>query len=108
MMGLLITRGNVAFFLIPSMVLGLLDQLQIFSLWCLIKLLGLLTGLSLLELWLLIYPRLFAGFGMLVYITNLGLGEFQVRYVALYIYTVFTLISTGPQVSAAPYEVSPL
>ena len=41
--------------LIPSMVLGLLDQLQI-SLWYLIKLLGLLTGLGLLELWLLIYP----------------------------------------------------
>ena len=56
--------------------LGLLDQLQIFSLWYLIELLGLLTGLGLLELWHLIYPRLFTGFGMLVYFTNLGLGEF--------------------------------
>ena len=40
-MGLLITWGNVAFFLIPNMVLGLLDQLQIFSLWYLIELVGL-------------------------------------------------------------------
>ena len=38
-MGLLINWGNVAVFLIPSMVLGLLDQLQIFSLWYLIELL---------------------------------------------------------------------
>ena len=30
LMGLLITQGNVTFFLISSMVLGLLDQLQIF------------------------------------------------------------------------------
>ena len=56
-MGLLITWRNVAFFLISKMVLGLLDQLQIFSLWYLIELLGFLTGLGLLELWHLIYPR---------------------------------------------------
>ena len=37
-------------FLISSMVLGLLDQLQIFSQLYLIELLGLLTGLGLLEL----------------------------------------------------------
>ena len=38
------------FFLISSMVLGLLDQLQIFSQLCLIELLGLVTGLGLLGL----------------------------------------------------------
>ena len=38
-------------FLISSMVLGLLDQLQIFSQLYLIELLGLLTGLGLLEVW---------------------------------------------------------
>ena len=47
------------------MVLGLLDQLQIFSQSYLIKLLGLLTGLGLLKLWHLIYPRLLTGCGML-------------------------------------------
>ena len=39
------------------MVLGLLDQLLIFSQLYLIELLGLLTGLGLLKLWHLIYPR---------------------------------------------------
>ena len=53
-------------FLICCMVLGLLDQLQIFLQLYLIELLGLLTGLGLLELWHLIYPRLLTGFGMLV------------------------------------------
>ena len=38
-------------FLISSMVLGLLDQLQIFSQLYLIEFLGLVTGLGLLELW---------------------------------------------------------
>ena len=57
-MGLLITWGNVAFFLISSMALGLLHQLQIFSLWYLLELPGLVTGLGLLELWYLIYPTL--------------------------------------------------
>ena len=57
------------FFPISSMVLGLLDQLLIFSQLCLIELLGLLTGLGLLE----------TGFGMLVFFTNLSLMEFQVR-----------------------------
>ena len=38
------------FYLISSMVLGLLDQLQIFLQLYLIELLGLLTGLRLLEL----------------------------------------------------------
>ena len=84
-MGLLITWGNLAFFLIPNMVLGLLNQLQIFSLWYLIKLLGLLTCLGLLKLWPLIYPRLLTGFSMLVYFENLSLGEFQVRYLTLFL-----------------------
>ena len=50
MIELLITERNVAFFVIFSMVLGLLDQLQSFSQLYLIELLGLLTGLGLLEL----------------------------------------------------------
>ena len=43
------------------MVLGLLDQLQIFSQLYLIELLGLLIGLGLFELWHLIYPSGHAG-----------------------------------------------
>ena len=58
------------FFLISSVVLGFLDQLQIFSQSYLIELLGVLTNLGLLELWHLIYLRLLAAFGMLVYFTN--------------------------------------
>ena len=58
-------------FLISSIVLRLLDQLQIFSHLYLIELLGHLTGLGLLELWRLIYSRLLTGFGMLVFFTNL-------------------------------------
>ena len=61
-MGFLITWGNVAFFLISKMVLDLLNQLQIFSLWYLIEVLGFLTGLGLLELWHLIYLRYLQGF----------------------------------------------
>ena len=75
----------MAFFLISSMVLVFLDQLQIFLQLCLIKLLGLLIGLELLNLWYLIYRRLLTGFDMLVFFTNLGLMEFQVRYVALFL-----------------------
>ena len=69
----------MAFFQISSMVLGLLDQLQIFSQLYLIELLGLLIGLGLLELWHLIYPRFLTGFGMLVFFTNLSLMVFSVR-----------------------------
>ena len=76
---------KLVFFLISGMVLGLLDQLLIFSQLYLIELLGLLTGLGLLELWHLIYPRLLTGFGMLVFFTNLSLMEFQVRYLALFL-----------------------
>ena len=60
------------------MVLGLLDQLLIFSQLHLIELLRLLTGLGLLQLWHLIYLRLLSGFG--IFFTNLSLMEFQVRY----------------------------
>ena len=73
------------FFLISSMVLVILDQLQIFSQLYLIELLGLLTGLGLLELWHLIHPRLLTGFGMEVFFRNLSLMEFQISYMALFL-----------------------
>ena len=40
---------------------------------------------GLLKLWNLIYPRLFIGFGMLVFLTKLSLMEFQDRYSALFL-----------------------
>ena len=67
------------------MILGLLDQLQIFLQLYLIELLGLLTGLGVVELQHLIYPRLLTGFGMLVFFTNVSLLEFQVRCLILYL-----------------------
>ena len=70
------------------MVLGLRNQLQIFSLLYLIELLCILTGLGLLELWHLRYPRLLTGFILLVYFTNVSLMEFQVRYFALLLFSV--------------------
>ena len=73
------------FFLISSMVLVVLNQLQIFSQLYLIQLLGLLTGLGLLELWHLIHPWLLTGFGMEVFFRNLSLMEFQVSYLALFL-----------------------
>ena len=82
---MLVTWRNVVFFLISSMVLGLLDQLLIFSQLYLIELLALLTGRGLLKLWYLIYPRLLTGFGKLVFFTNLSLMEYQVRYSALFL-----------------------
>ena len=75
----------MVFFLIFSMVLGLLDPLLILAQLYLIELLGLLTGLRLLKLWHLIYPRLLTGFGILVFFTNLSLMECQVRYLALFL-----------------------
>ena len=83
--GLLITQRNVAFFLISSMVLGLLDQLQIFSQLYLIELLGLLTGLELLELQCLIYRRILKGFRMLAFFKNLSLKEFEVGILVLFL-----------------------
>ena len=56
------------------MVLGVLDQLQIFLQLYLIELLGLLTGLGLLKLQHLIYPRHLAGFDILVFFTNVSLS----------------------------------
>ena len=82
----------MVFFLISSMVLGLLNQLQIFSQLYLIELLGLLTGLGLLKLRHLIYPRLLTRFSMLVFFINLSLMEFQVRYLALFL--LFSVIDS--------------
>ena len=67
------------------MVLGLLDQLLIFSQLYQVELLGVLAGLELVELWPLIYARLLTGFGMLVFFTDLRLMEFQVRYLVLFL-----------------------
>ena len=61
------------------MVLGLLDQLQIFAQLYLIELLWLL------ELWHLIYPRLLTEFGMLVFFSNVSLMEFPIRYLTLFL-----------------------
>ena len=72
-------------FLISSIVLGLLDQLNIFWQLYLIKLLGLATGLRLLKLHHLIYPRLLTGVGMMAFFTNVRLMEFQVRYLTLFL-----------------------
>ena len=72
-------------FFISSIVLGLLDQLQILLQLYLIKLFGILTSLVLLELHHLIYPRLLTGFGMLVFFTSLNLMEFQVKYLTLFL-----------------------
>ena len=81
-------------FSISSMVLGLFDQLWVFLQLYLIELLRHLTGLGPLELelWDLIYPRLLAAFGMLVFFTNLHLMEFQVRYLALFL--LFSVIDS--------------
>ena len=67
------------------MALGLFDELQILWQLCLIELLGLLKGLGLLGMEHLIYPKLLTEFGLLVFFTNLGLMEFQVRHLALFL-----------------------
>ena len=64
----------------------LLDQLQIFSQLYPIELLGILTELELLELWRVIHPRLLTAFDMLIFFTNVSLTEFQVRYLALFLF----------------------
>ena len=71
------------FFLIPSMVLALLNQLLIFSQLYLIESLQLLTGLGLLELWDLVYPGFLTGFGMVVFFTGLSIMESQVKFIPL-------------------------
>ena len=75
------------------MVLGLLDQLQIFLQFYLIEFLGLLMDLGLLELWHLIYPRLLTWLDMLVFFTSLM--EFQVRYLALFLLFSVMVDSSG-------------
>ena len=60
----MITYRSVVFFLISSIVLGLLDQLQI--------------------LWRL-YLKELQGLSLLVLCTNLSLMEFQVKYLALFL-----------------------
>ena len=86
--GIVDHQKKCGFFLISIMVLGLLNQLQIFSQLYLIELQRLLTSLGLLELWYLIYPRLLTEFCMLVFFTNLSLKEFQVRYLTLFLFSV--------------------
>ena len=56
---------NVVYFLISSMVLVLLDQLQIFWELYLIELLGLLVDLGLLELWHFIHQGFWQIFGLI-------------------------------------------
>ena len=75
------------------MVLGFLDQLQIFLQFYLIEFLGLLMDLGLLELWHLIYPRLLTWLDMLVFFTSLM--EFQVRYLALFLLFSVMVDSSG-------------
>ena len=67
------------------MVLGLLDQLQIFSQFYLIEMLGLLTGLGLLELWHMINLVAFDRVWHAGFLHKLRLIEFQVRYLALFL-----------------------
>ena len=76
----------MTFFLISSMVLGLLDQLQILIQLYLIQLLGLSTSIGLLEVQHLIYPRLLKGFGILFFCINVSLMEFEVRYLTLFLF----------------------
>ena len=92
-----IPKRNVIFFLISSLGLDLLDQLQIFSMLYLIELLGLLTGLRLLRLWHLIYSRFLTKFGMLIYLKNLSLMEFQIRCLTLFF--LFSVID-GTRISS--------
>ena len=96
-----------SFFLISSMVLGLLDQLLIFLQLYLIELLGLLTGLGLLDLLHLIYPKLLIGFGMLVFFTNVSFMEFQVRYLAVFLlFSVIDDIVILDEKSSQEYPVN--
>ena len=72
------------------MVLGRLDQLQIFWQLYLIKLIGLLIRLEPIELSPLMHSMLSTGFGMLPFFRNLILMEFQVRY--LYLFCLFSVV----------------
>ena len=82
---MLVTQREMwTFFLISSLVLGLLSQLQIFLHLYLIELLGLLTGLGLLKLQQLIQPHLSTGFGMLLFFANISLIKYWVRYLTFF------------------------
>ena len=48
------------------------------------ELLGFIIGLELLQLFYLIYPKVSAGFGILIFFANSNLAEFQVGYFALF------------------------
>ena len=72
--------------------LGLLDQMQIFS-QLYLTVVRAFNKSGLLKLWHLIYPRLLAGFGMLVFFTNVSLREFKVRYLALFL--IFSVIDSS-------------
>ena len=76
----MITKRNEVFFRISSIVLGLIDQLQVLPQMYLIELLVLLTGL-----YHRLYSRLLAGVSMLMFFTNQIVMEFQVRYLSLFL-----------------------
>ena len=82
----------MAFFSLSSIVLGLLDRLQILSQLYLIEFPRLLAGLGLLSLWHSIYPKLLKGSGMLLFFRNVSLMEFQVRYLAFFL--LFSVIDS--------------
>ena len=66
------------------MVLGLLDQLQIYSVVS-DKTTRAFNRSGATQAVTFIFPRLLTGFAMLVLFINLGLMEFQVRYLALFL-----------------------
>ena len=72
------------FFLISSLVIGLLDQLQIFLVVS-DRIVRAFNRFGATRDVALIYQMLLTGFGMLIFFTNLNLMEFQVRYLALFL-----------------------
>ena len=75
----------MAFFLVSSMALGLLNQLLIFS--CTIvpgRIARAFNRSGATQALALDISKALTGFGMLVFFTKLNLMEFQVRYVALF------------------------
>ena len=77
-----ITQRSVAFFLIFTIVLGLLYFLQIFSQLYMIEILGLVISLGLLMLQHLIYSRLLIHCRILVIVTNLSYMDFGITFQA--------------------------
>ena len=76
-------------FFISSMVLGFLDQLQIFSQLCLIELLGawVFNRSGATQTVALNISKAFDRCGVPVVFTNIGLVEFQVRYMAYFFFS---------------------